>query len=218
MLTADVLRAVALLSVAAGALTGWVSIVYTAVAAFLVGTLSVLFNVADTAALRFLVPAPQGSSAVVQLQARENAAWLVGGPLGGFLFGLGRALPFLFDGVSYLIGVVTTLLIRRQFQGDRAEQSRGVFREMWHGLRFVWRQPDPRARATIARRLELIPEDVLGRAQSFHRLVGASTVPLGALLGGVLYEAFGVAACVAAFTGVMLLVAVAASVNRGLRG
>src|SRR5258705_5956986 len=141
MLTADVLRAVALLSVAAGALTGWVSIVYTAVAAFLVGTLSVLFNVADTAALRFLVPAPQGSSAVVQLQARENAAWLVGGPLGGFLFGLGRALPFLFDGVSYLIGVVTTLLIRRQFQGDRAEQSRGVFREMWHGLPFVLRQP-----------------------------------------------------------------------------
>ncbi len=121
---------------------------YTAVAAFLVGTLSVLFNVADTAALRFLVPAPQVSSAVVQLQARENAAWLVGGPLGGFLFGLGRALPFLFDGVSYLIGVVTTLLIRLQFQGDRAEQSRGVFREMWHGLRFV---------ITLGRGISLIP-------------------------------------------------------------
>jgi MFS family permease len=319
MLTADVVRAAALLSLAVGALTGWVSIVHIVVAAFVVGTLSVLFDLADTAALRFLVPGPQVSSAVAQLQARENAAWLIGGPLGGFLFGLGRAVPFLFDGVSYLVGMVTTLLIRRRFQGDRQAESRGMLRELWHGLRWVWRQPYLRAVAllaaasngvtqamilimifvaeaagassaaiglmlacaglgglvgalltplvrralsanaivigvtwvwvlvlpfmavvryplalgglaaviafgypawnatTIARRLELIPENLLGRAQSFHRLVGASTVPLGALLGGVLYERFGVVVCLAAFTAVMFVVALAASVNRALR-
>jgi predicted MFS family arabinose efflux permease len=42
-------------------------------------------------------------------------------------------------------------------------------------------------------------------------------VPLGALLGGVLYEAYGVIACVGVFVAVMLLVAVGATFSRSLR-
>src|SRR5439155_671489 len=74
------------------------------------------FSVGERSALRRVVADEQLEAAMVRNQAREFGALLGGQPLGGVLFGLGRLVPFLFDAVSYLVSVVSLLLIRTPFQ------------------------------------------------------------------------------------------------------
>lgn len=108
MLAADAGRAVALASVAVAVLLGQIMIGYLIVVAFVEGTLYVFFLLAETAALPHVVPKPQLPTAVAQNQARDQGAGLIGQPLGGILFGLGHAVPFAADAVSYLVGVAMT--------------------------------------------------------------------------------------------------------------
>jgi predicted MFS family arabinose efflux permease len=63
---------------------------------------------------------------------------LAGPPLGGLLFGIGRAIPFLADAISYAASTATKLLIRADFQQDRSDTTPGGARE---GLRWVWERP-----------------------------------------------------------------------------
>ena len=61
---------------------------------------------------------------------------------------------------------------------------------------------------TVSLRQRITPDHLLGRMNSVYRLLGWGTMPVGALLGGVLAEAFGlrfVFACSAAVTTALLL-------------
>jgi len=140
MLACEIGRAVALGSVAATTIVGVVSIPQLIVVAFVEGSCFVFFDLCEGAALPRLVPAEQLPAAMAQNQARTQGADLVGQPLGGLLFGLGRAIPFLFDTLSYLVSFVALVSIRKPLQEVRASERTDLRGEIAEGLRTVWRE------------------------------------------------------------------------------
>ncbi|HWF51227.1 MAG TPA: MFS transporter [Solirubrobacteraceae bacterium] len=102
------------------------------------GSAFVFSYVAERGALRHVVAPEQLSEAVARNESRLFVAMLAGPPLGGLLFGLGRAIPFVVDAISYAVSSVSTLLIRSSFQEARTEEGQGDLAE---GLRWIWRRP-----------------------------------------------------------------------------
>ena len=88
--------------------------------------------------MRQLVEPDMLGEAVARNEARNFGAMLARPPLGGLLFGLGRAIPFLADSVSYLASVISKLLITTEFQDVRVDTDPRSARE---GLRWVWERP-----------------------------------------------------------------------------
>jgi MFS family permease len=101
MIAADGVRVVAVGSLAAAILSNHAGLWQIVIVAFVEGTASVLFLAAQSGALRAVVPAPQLPDAVSTEVARQSVVRVGGPPLGGILFGVGRAVPFLFDAASY---------------------------------------------------------------------------------------------------------------------
>src|SRR4029453_15552648 len=93
---------------------------------FIEGSLYVFHSLAEPAAVRNIVHPRHLPVALSQIEARERGAALLGQPLGGFLFHLGRAVPFLADTLSYLASLAALLLIKSGFQGERQE-ARSAF-------------------------------------------------------------------------------------------
>jgi predicted MFS family arabinose efflux permease len=66
---------------------------------------------------------------------------LLGTPIGGFLFDLGRTLPFVADALSYAISLVTLVLIRAPFEETRTAERRHVLVEIREGFTWLLGQP-----------------------------------------------------------------------------
>ncbi len=136
MLCCDGVRAAALLAVVAAVAAGVAGVGLLLVAVVVESASGVFFLPAERAALRSVVPVEQLSSALAVNQAREFAAELAGPPLGGLLLGLGRALPFLGDALSYAYSFVAVLLVRTPLRVARdADRPTGLVREVADGLR-----------------------------------------------------------------------------------
>ena len=105
------------------------------------GTLFVFFNLAEVACLSRVVSKEQLPSASSQNQAGEITAMLAAPPLGGALFQVARSVPFLVDAISYAGSVLSLLLIRTQFQEERAASTRALRVEIAEGVAWLWRQP-----------------------------------------------------------------------------
>ena len=112
MLVADAGRALALGSLALALALDRLTLVQIAVVAFIEGSLFVFFQLSEGAALPHVVPKEQLPAALAQNQARDQGADLAGQPLGGFLFGIGHLVPFVFDAVSYAVSFVRLLFVR----------------------------------------------------------------------------------------------------------
>ncbi len=142
MATCDAVRAIALGVLAIAVASGHVAYATILVVAVVDGSGFVVSYVAERGALRQLVPDEQLARAVARNESRTFAAMLAGPPLGGVLYGLGRAVPFLVDALSYAASTVSMLLIRSDFQQARGGPERGPLTE---GLRWLWRRPFMRA-------------------------------------------------------------------------
>lgn len=138
MIACNAMRALALASIpialAAGGLPYWLILLV----AFIDGAGFVLTYVTERGAMRRLVPPEQLGEAVARNESRIFGAQLAGPPLGGLLFGIARALPFLVDAVSYAASTITMLLIPTDFQERRSAQPAGT---PWEGLRWLWKRP-----------------------------------------------------------------------------
>ncbi|HEU5417145.1 MAG TPA: MFS transporter [Streptosporangiaceae bacterium] len=115
------------------------------VAAVIDGGASVLFDPSASAALPAIVADEQLERAWAATEARTYAASLAGPALGGFLFALGRAVPFLTDAASYLVSAGSVSRIRGTFRAGRPGPGTGLWRDVTDGLQLVWRQPLLRA-------------------------------------------------------------------------
>jgi MFS family permease len=138
MVITDGVRALAMASIPIAAAAGGVPYGLILVLAAIDGTGYVLTSVAERPALLHLVPPEQLGEAVARNESRMFAAMLAGPPLGGLLFGIGRAVPFVIDAASYGISTVTKLLIRTEFQEAGVGYAVGDARE---GLRWLWQRP-----------------------------------------------------------------------------
>lgn len=82
------------------------------------------FSIGERASIPQLVARPQLPAAMAQISAREYTGLVAGQSLGGVLFGLGRALPFVADAISDVVSVASLLLVRTRFQEARTAPRR----------------------------------------------------------------------------------------------
>jgi MFS family permease len=105
------------------------------------GGANVLFRPSASAALPVIVADQQLEQAWAATEARSYAAGLAGPALGGFLFGLGRAVPFAGDAASYLFSAASVSRIRGKFRAGPPGGRKALWREVVDGLHLVWRNP-----------------------------------------------------------------------------
>jgi MFS family permease len=149
MIAADAVRAVTIAALAVAVAFGDAPLGAIVAAAFVEGGAAALFSVAEPGALRAVVPPTRLADAGGIIAARRAAVNVAGPTLGGALFGLGRAVPFAFDTVSYLASSVSLLAMRARFQEARTGARTTVRRQLAEGLGFLWRQPFLRTCAAI---------------------------------------------------------------------
>ncbi len=149
MIAADAVRAVAIASlvaaIAASDLTYW----QIPVVAFVEGTGAAVFFAAAAGALRAVVPTVQLPAAVGAQEARDSTVRLAGPPAGGVLYSIGRAVPFVFDAVSYLASMASLLAMRTPFQAPRERDAASLRAQIGEGFRFLWGRPFLRACAFV---------------------------------------------------------------------
>ncbi|WET76867.1 MFS transporter [Amycolatopsis sp. QT-25] len=142
MIYCDLLCGLALSTVVVALLFGRLTLPHILVVGFLEGTFAVCYRLAAAAAVPNVVDPSQVAQALAHNEARRRGAAMLGKPLGGMLFGLSRAAPFVFDIASYLVSVLTLALIRKDFQVRRDtpnRRPRGA--EFTEGAVWLWRQP-----------------------------------------------------------------------------
>jgi Transmembrane secretion effector len=195
MMAADGVRVLAIGSLAAAILAHQIAFWAIPLVAFVEGSGAALFSAAQAGALRAVVPARQLPAAVGAQTGRQAAVGLAGPPLGGALFGLARALPFLVDAASYAFSIVSLLAMRTPFQDQRERDRSSLRARLAEGVRFLWSRPFLRTGAVLFGLTNFIGPGVLlavvvlGRRQGLSGgQVGALVAAFGAclLLGSVL--------------------------------
>jgi MFS family permease len=129
-------------SLALAGILGALTVPHLAVVALLTGVAQGVFQPAELAAVRTVVPAEQLPTAFSQNQARQSVATLLGGPLGGTLYALTAWVPFAADAVSYAVSVLTVSRIRTDLRPQPREgaPTRPV-EQVKEGYRFIRHQP-----------------------------------------------------------------------------
>jgi MFS family permease len=149
MIAMDVVRVLAMVAIVAGLAADVLTFWQVMIAAFVEGSAFVFFNIAEVGALRSVVPAQQLPDAAAAEQARFSVVTLVGPPLGGALFGIARALPFLADAVSYAFSVGSLLWMRTPFQEIRERDTAPLHTQIREGISWLWRHAYLRTSALI---------------------------------------------------------------------
>ncbi|WP_434741414.1 MFS transporter [Micromonospora sp. SH-82] len=101
------------------------------------GLASAIYNPAAGAALRRLVDDDELTPAVALNEARSHAAGMAGPIVGGALWAVAPWLPFLLDGVTFLVCAGLTLRIGTPLGGGPAAVADGMVAGIRSGLRFV---------------------------------------------------------------------------------
>jgi hypothetical protein len=138
MIVSDVIGAMALGLLAAAVLTGSVEFWMIVVVAFADMSAAVLYRSGSSGAMKAVVPQPQLADASSVTMARMSTIRLVAPPIGGGLFQLSQAVPFVVDSVSYVFSTASLLLMRTPFQEKREPGARTPFRE---GVAYFWSIP-----------------------------------------------------------------------------
>jgi MFS family permease len=138
MVTADVIRGLALASIPISYLLHKLSIDQLYLVALLVGGLSVFFDVASSAYLPSLVASNDLARANSRLQVSEQGAAVVGPGLAGWLVGLiGAPLAIAADATSYLASAAFLKRIRHRESPPSAAGHTRLRTEIGEGLRAV---------------------------------------------------------------------------------
>jgi predicted MFS family arabinose efflux permease len=185
MLTSDVVRAAAVGSIAVAAAVGHLTFAHVAAVAFIEGSMYVFFNIAEVGALRSVVPTEQLPAAAAAEQARYSTVTIVAPPLGGSLFGLGRALPFVAGAVSPVFSLATLLSIRTPFEEERERDESPLRTQLAEGFRFLWGRPFIRTCALFATWTNLVFEGIVLAFIVVARRQGLSSGEIGALIAGI---------------------------------
>jgi MFS family permease len=150
MLFCNLCRLLSLGSIPLALVFGWLSIEQLYLTALVEGTLGRVFGLAHSAGLAQVVEEKRLTAAVAVDEVTEGVTALGGPALGGLLFTLGRAMPFLVDAVSYVISLVTLLLVRTPLQGTHTRTGQHLLTEVREGLVWLWQQPFLRTMTLLA--------------------------------------------------------------------
>ena len=182
MIAADGVRVLAIGSLAATILLDRVVFWEVVAVAFVEGSGAAVFFGAQPGALRAVVPARQLPAAAAAETGRQAVVRIAGPPLGGALFGLARALPFLVDALSYAFSSLSLLAMRTPFQEEREPHLASLRSRLAEGFRFVWSQPFLRTCALLFGLTNFIGPGVLFAVVVIGRQQGLSGGEVGALV------------------------------------
>jgi predicted MFS family arabinose efflux permease len=186
MILCDIGRALALGSVPLALWLGRLTIYQLYAVALTEGTLFVFFNLAEVACLPHVVSKPQLPAAVAQNEVTNGVTEIISPQLGGALYGIFQALPFLTDAISYTASVLSLFFIRAQFQTARDAPRRRLLVEIKEGLVWLWRQPLIRYIAFLTGGSNFASAGVMLMLITLARQQGATPFVLGTLfaIGG----------------------------------
>jgi Major Facilitator Superfamily len=194
MIAAHAMRAVAVGSLGALILLDQIVFWVIPIVAFVEGSGAPVYSAAQAGALRSVVPTSQLPAAVATVTGREAAISLAAPPLGGALFGISRALPFLVHAVSYAFSAFALLAIRTPFQEEREHDRSPLRTRLAEGFRFLWAHPFLRECAFLYGLANFIGPGVLLAVLIIGKKEGLSGGEVGLLL-----SAFGACVLLGAF-------------------
>jgi hypothetical protein len=182
MIAADGVGVLALGALAATILLDRIIFWAIPLVAFVEGTGAAVFSAAQAGALRAVVPLRELPAAAGVQTGRQAAVRLAGPPLGGALFALGRALPFIVDAISYALSTLSLLAIRTPFQEEREPDRSPVRTRLAEGVRFLWGEPFLRTSALLFGLANFIGPGVLLAVVVIGSRQGLSGGEVGALI------------------------------------
>jgi MFS family permease len=141
MIAAHALRAVAVGGLGVLLLLDAIAFWVIPLVAFVEGSGAALFAASSAGALRAVVPRRQLPAAVSVVTGREAVVTLAAPPLGGALFQLSRALPFLVHAVTYVFSTAALLAMRTPFEEEREPDTSPLRTRLAVGFRFLWDHP-----------------------------------------------------------------------------
>ena len=106
MILCDLGRFLCMASIPVALIFGHLTIFQLYVVSLFEGSLFVFFDISEVACLPQVVAKEQLADATAQNIATYNIASLIGSPLGGVFYSIGRFFPFFADGISYLCSVI----------------------------------------------------------------------------------------------------------------
>lgn len=155
MLACEAAQVIAAATLVGALLWGEASVAHMVVVAAVMGVCAALFEPAEEASLPNVVVADQLSTAVAMNAARSYLGQLSGTAAGGFLFAVGRFVPFVADMLTHAMAFCLLVFVRIPPREVRPRPVRHLGREMMAGLRWVWGHPPVRVTALCAVGLNL---------------------------------------------------------------
>lgn len=141
MIVSDLVRALLAASIPLALWVGDLTMVQVYLVATASGVLATFFTLAETASLPSVVAPDQLPATTAQNMAALSSSSLVGPLIGGFLYGIGQAIPFVANGLSYVISAVSLRALRVPLQARRPAASSRLRREIAEGFAWMWRHP-----------------------------------------------------------------------------
>ncbi|WP_433558701.1 MFS transporter [Pseudonocardia xinjiangensis] len=181
LVTGQALRVVNSACLSALVLSGHVQVWQFVLFGVVDGVCAAFTDLVRYAAIRGLVPVAQLRTAYMQEESRSHAARLAGPPLGGLLYGLAPAVPFVVDTVTFVVALVSGVLAKVPRRPGRAsavpsddgpgsEPTRpSMRREVGDALAWLWHRRGLR--------------EVYGVLTALNLLGGAFMIPLIVLVG-----------------------------------
>jgi MFS family permease len=185
MIAADGVRVLAIGSLATMLLAHRTAFWAIPVVASVEGSGAALFAAAEVGALRAVVPRRQLPAAAGGQSARQATVDLAGPPLGGALFGLARALPFVVDVMSYGFSSLSLLWMRTPFQEERPSDDSSVRSRLAEGFAFLWGQPFVRTCAFLFALANFVEPGILLAVVVIGKRQGLSGGEIGGLVAAV---------------------------------
>lgn len=189
LIAADGIRCLITLSVPAALWLHCLTVAQTLLVAVSIGAATAYGAPSRMLAVRSVVPPSQLRQALAQDEARGNAAGLIGPPIAGFLFGLGRQAPFIGTALGSFTSFAAACSVT--FDGRAGGQRGGTRGGTLEGLRYLVRSRELRPTLAVACALNLtaaavtLPIVVLLR--SHHTASGGIGLALsGEAVGGIL--------------------------------
>lgn len=139
MLACEAAQAIAAASIVAALWWNVLSVAHLVVVAATIGVCAALFEPAEDASLPNLVSESQLATAVAMNSARGSLGQLSGTAAGGFLFAIGRMVPFAVDVVTHLMAFSALLFLRLPPRAVTPQPVNRLGHEMAAGLWWVWR-------------------------------------------------------------------------------
>ncbi|UWF77741.1 MFS transporter [Microbacterium neungamense] len=137
MLFADAARALVVGTLAVTVVVGSISLPLILIAVAVEVALGSMFGPAEFSLLRLIVEPGERALAVGRMQSRSALAGLIGPALGGALYGVWPALPFLVDAGSYVVSAALVAAMRGTggLRASRADARRAGVLAGWRWVR-----------------------------------------------------------------------------------